>query len=163
MVHLSISYHFQNMLTVLLTTRMLYIQIHRTSLEPDRISLESISALHAHRSWRRERKLRTKWSQLQLVGKRYYIYMWEHFEFSVQYDDEDKKTVNKQSRVSTPCFATGGYWSGNGSSMMSHLCDVLSLGKKKNNLSLLPSNKNLWKKRNCKGTQRTQTFFVWAC
>ena len=64
MVRLSISYNFQNVPTALLTTRKLYIQSHKTSLEPVKISLGPISALYANRSWRREEKLKTKWSQL---------------------------------------------------------------------------------------------------
>ena len=54
------------LLAALLTMHTLYIQIHRTSLEPVRISMEPISALYAKGRWRRERKLKTKWSQLQL-------------------------------------------------------------------------------------------------
>uniref|UniRef100_A0A0E9X8M8 BED-type domain-containing protein n=1 Tax=Anguilla anguilla TaxID=7936 RepID=A0A0E9X8M8_ANGAN len=48
--------------------------------------------------------------------------VWKHFGFSIQYDDEGKKTVNKQSTVCKLCFSTVGYSSGNTSNMMSHLC-----------------------------------------
>lgn len=51
-VPLSISYNFQNLFTALLTTQTLYIQIHKASLEPVRISLEPVSALYANRSCR---------------------------------------------------------------------------------------------------------------
>lgn len=46
---------------------------------------------------------------------------WEHFGFRFQYDDDGKKTVNKQSTVFKHCYATVGYSSGNTSNRMCHL------------------------------------------
>ena len=73
--------------------------------------------------------------------------MWQHFGFRVQYDDEGKKTVIKQSRVCMHCFATVGY-------LMSHLrrhhSALSQVGqgestryRKHNNLALWPSNNYL--------------------
>ena len=52
--------------------------------------------------------------------------VWGHFGFSVKYNDEGTKTVNKQSTVCHHCFATVGYSSGNTSDMVSETVSFTS-------------------------------------
>ncbi|XP_078018496.1 E3 SUMO-protein ligase ZBED1-like [Epinephelus lanceolatus] len=47
--------------------------------------------------------------------------VWDHFGFSVDYDENGKRTVNKQTTVCKHCFASIGYVAGNTTNMFSHL------------------------------------------
>ncbi|XP_053180810.1 E3 SUMO-protein ligase ZBED1-like [Scomber japonicus] len=47
--------------------------------------------------------------------------VWEHFGFSVNYDEQGKRTVNRQNTVCKHCFTTITYSTGNTSNMSAHL------------------------------------------
>lgn len=89
-------------------------------------------------------------SKYEKVPQSFKSAVWEHFEFSVQYDDEGKRTVNKQETVCKHCLATVGYSHGNTSNMMFPLRrhhPAISLGSKARRVhslakGLLPSNNN---------------------
>ena len=131
-------YYFQNLLIVLQIGHILYVQIHRTSLEPIRTSLEPSSALYANRSWRREGKLKANilpaptchWWVLERRRERgkfeevppsFKSAVWEHFHFGIQYSDEGKKTVNRWKTVCKQCLPLLATGSWNSSNMKSHL------------------------------------------
>ena len=75
--------------------------------------------------------------------------VWEHFGFSIEYDDQGNKTVNKQRTVCKHCSASFLYSSGSTSNMAAHLrrnhptINISGAKRKDTSSSILDRAKNL--------------------
>lgn len=117
---LSFSYNFQNVLTALQTTRMLYLWRHRTSLEQfpwslSEFTIQTNSQLQQDNSkpYRGKNIWRGNIVLSPLCGNT--------SGFNMHYDDEGKNMVNKQTTVCKHCITAVCYMNEHTSNIMSHL------------------------------------------